>query len=213
MRYLLLILFFPVSLWAQDANQTMQRLAAKFKRVQSYAVSVRIDPHIAFIRILPVKASIRYRYPDHLDVKSAGISILPKSGISTFGTLFADPNAYTAVASGQEKINGKRVDVINLLPIAGEGDLILAKVWVDTNELLVLKSQLTTRSNGTVLTEFDYGKDAAFGLPAHRRFTVDVKKFKIPKGVATDINRGPAVDDGKQKTNTIDLYFGTYQVN
>ena len=44
---------------------------------------------------------------------------------------------------------------------------------------------------------------------------MDVKKFKIPKGVATDINRTNRKDDSNKttKTGTIEIYFSKYKVN
>jgi hypothetical protein len=47
------------------------------------------------------------------------------------------------------------------------------------------------------------------------KITIDVKKFKIPKGVATDINRtSRQVDDGKSTNKGfIILEFSQYQIN
>jgi hypothetical protein len=47
------------------------------------------------------------------------------------------------------------------------------------------------------------------------KITIDVKKFKIPKGVATDINRtSRQVDDGKStQKGSIEVIFGKYRVN
>jgi hypothetical protein len=210
-----LFICFPLFATAQQADELFARLTQKFKQVHHYEVKAQIKPNIPLIKILPVKASIQFTYPNTYKIKSAGISILPKNGFSELPLLFSQPNQFTAIASGNEQIQGIRAEIITLLPRANEGDLILAKIWVDTQSMLILKSLITSRSNGTILSEFEYGAEKNWGLPARMKVTIDVKKFKVPKGVATDINRtNRQADDGKStKKGSIELIFSTYRVN
>jgi hypothetical protein len=92
---------------------------------------------------------------------------------------------------------------------------VLAKIWVDVHEALILKSQITTRTNGTVVADYQYGKQKEFGLPDELTFSVDVKKFKIPKGVVIDINRSASPEKAKNqnKIGTIYIQFSNYSVN
>jgi hypothetical protein len=85
---------------------------------------------------------------------------------------------------------------------------------VDTDETLILKSQITTRTNGTVVTDYQYGKQKEFGLPDELTFSVDVKKFKIPKGVVVDINRSKTAEEPKNsgKTGKINIQFSNYSI-
>ena len=118
------------------------------------------------------------------------------------------------IASGKEVVDGTNATILTLLPIENEGDLILAKIWVDANSLLVLKSLISSRSNGSITSTFEYGTDKSWGLPEKMTLTMDVKKFKIPKGVATDINRTSKVsDDKKQPKGVIEIRFSKYKVN
>jgi hypothetical protein len=84
-----------------------------------------------------------------------------------------------------------------------------------TAKALVLQSQLTTKSQGTILIENTYGNMDQYGLPDKMVFTVDIEKFKIPKAVATDLNKsstekGTTKDDKKGK---ITLTFRNYVIN
>jgi outer membrane lipoprotein-sorting protein len=214
MKYWLLILF-PLFASGQQADELFARLTKKFKQVQHYQVVAQIKPNIPLIKILPVKAQVEFTYPNTFKIKSAGISILPKNGFSELPLLFSQPNQFTAIASGNEVIQGTRTEIITLLPRENEGDLVLAKIWVDTQSMVILKSVITSRSNGTIISEFDYTTEKAFGLPSRMKFTIDVKKFKIPKGVATDINRtNRQVDDGNStKKGSIEVIFSKYRVN
>jgi hypothetical protein len=101
------------------------------------------------------------------------------------------------------------------LPSNDAGEIVLAKIWVDTEEALILKSQITTRSNGTVVADYQYGKQKEYGLPDELTFSVDVKKFKIPKGVVADINRSKTVEEPKNsgKTGKINIQFSNYMIN
>jgi hypothetical protein len=214
MKYWLLICF-PFFASAQQADELFARLTQKFKQVHHYKVVAKIKPNIPLIKILPVKANVQFTYPNTYKIKSAGISILPKNGFSELPLLFSQPNQFTAIGSGNEIIQGVRAEIITLLPRANEGDLVLAKIWVDTQSMLILKSLITSRSNGTILSEFEYTTEKSWGLPARMKITIDVKKFKIPKGVATDINRtSRQVDDGKSTNKGfIILEFSQYQIN
>ncbi len=214
MKYLLLLLL-PFVGEAQQADEIFARLTQKFKQVRHYEVQAQIKPNIPLIKILPVKANVQFTYPNTYKIKSAGISILPKNGFSELPLLFSQPNQFTAIASGNEVIQGMRAEIITLLPLANEGDLVLAKIWVDTQSMVILKSLITSRSNGTILSEFEYTTEKKWGLPTRMKLTIDVKKFKIPKGVATDINRtSRQVDDGNStKKGSIEVIFAKYRVN
>ena len=205
----------PFMAGAQQADALFGQLVQKFKKVQHYEVSAQIKPNIPMIRILPVRATINFQYPNNYKIKSAGISILPKNGFSELPQLFAKPNQFTVIASGQEVVDGVNATILTLLPIENESDLILAKIWVNTKELLVLKSLITSRSNGSITSNFQYAEEKKWGLPSKMTFTMDVKKFKIPKGIATDINRTNREDDSNKttKTGTIEIYFSKYKVN
>lgn len=214
MKYWLLVCF-PFFASAQQADELFARLAQKFKQVHHYEVKAQIKPNIPLIRILPVKANVQFTYPNTYKIKSAGISILPKNGFSELPLLFSQSNQFTAIASGNEVIQSVRAEIITLLPLENEGDLVLAKIWVDTKSMVILKSLITSRSNGTILSEFDYTTEKSWGLPARMKITIDVKKFKIPKGVATDINRtSRQADDGKSTSKgSIIIEFSNYRIN
>lgn len=213
MKYLLLICL-PFLAGAQQADALFGQLVQKFKKVNHYEVQAQIKPNIPMIRILPVRANIQFQYPNTYKIQSAGISILPKNGFSELPQLFSKPEQFSVIASGKEMMEGVNTTILTLLPIENEGDLILAKIWVDPASLLVLKSLISSRSNGSVTSTFAYGSEKNWGLPEKMTLMMDVKKFKIPKGVATDINRtSKVVDDKKQPKGVIEIRFSKYRVN
>jgi hypothetical protein len=77
-----------------------------------------------------------------------------------------------------------------------------------------MKSQITTKSNGTVTTTYTYGDKVNFGLPSKLVFEIDVKKFKLPKSVAADINKSNTDKNNQTKTKgTITITLSNYKVN
>src|SRR4029078_11293724 len=89
------------------------------------------------------------------------------------------------------------------------------KFWVDTERSLVLRSQVTTRTNGSVTADYVFGQQSQCGLPDSVVFSVDVKRFKIPKAVSADINT-PASDNPKSAHpghGKITVAFRNYHVN
>jgi hypothetical protein len=149
-------------------------------------------------------------------IKSKGIAILPKQGFDDLLKALADTVSYSALYQGEENIRNTPVSVISIIPVSDTSDMILGKFWMDTKQSLVMRSQITTRTNGTILSEYVYGKFAQYALPDSMTVTVDTKKFKIPKAVAADINNynSNAKDPGKQsKKGRIMLSFSNYQIN
>jgi hypothetical protein len=142
-----------------------------------------------------------------------GIAILPKKGFTDLTALLKNKAAYNALFTGYEVIDGIKSESITLLPTDDSGEIVLAKIWVDPAADVILKSQITSRSNGTVLSTYEYGSEKAFGLPSEMNITVDVKKFKIPKGVVVDINRTAVAPVNTRKTGQIHLLLTNYVIN
>lgn len=206
-----------VTLSAQDANQIIRDVNQKFRKVKDYVVDVNIKTNIAFIKIPLVKAKLYYKQPDQLHIESKGIAILPRQGVDQLFKTLANPKSYTAMVQGTDKIGSINVTMLNIIPVEDTSDLILGKLWIDTERSLILKSQLTTRTNGTILVEYAFGKQADFALPDQLTFTIDTKKFKIPKAVAADLNNyntTPSTTEQKKASKgKIFMNFSNYLIN
>jgi hypothetical protein len=121
-----------------------------------------------------------------------------------------------AVSGGVKTIDDIKTNLISVIPTGETSEIILAKLWIDTKRDVIIRSQVTTRSSGTVLVDYSYGTEVQYGLPNQLVFTIDVKKFKMPKSVAADLNK---TDKQKQKTadkdqkGTITIKLTNYKVN
>ena len=212
---ILIVLILPLNLFSQDASQSIAELMAKMNRITDYSADAVIKSDIPLIKILAVRATIYFKQKDKFRIVSKGISILPKQGFVDISKLLSNMNEYTSMIAGYDNVSNIKAQIITIFPVNDTSDLILAKLWVDTDRDIILKSQITTRSSGTVTIEYFYKTQNEFGLPDSMVFIVDVKKFKIPKGVATDINRTSSVDELKKtaKTGRIFINLTNYKIN
>ncbi len=199
--------------FSQTPNQIINTVNERFNKVQNYKANVLITCLIPSINVNPIKANVIYKKPDQFKIKSTGILILPKQTSNFLFTSIADTTAFTAVKTGEEIIGGIKTSIINVIPNQDTSDLILGKFWIDAARGLVLKSQLTTKSQGTILIENTFGSMIQYALPDKMLFTIETQKFKLPKALTLDINRSATTntaDDGKGR---ITLLLSNYVVN
>lgn len=210
-----IVFIIPLNLFSQDASQSIAELMAKMNRITDYSAEAVIKSDIPLIKILAVRATIYFKQKDKFRIISKGIAILPKQGFVDISKLLSQIDGYTSMIAGYDNVSNIKAQIITIFPVNDTSDLILAKLWVDTDRDIILKSQITTRSSGTVTIEYSYKTQNEFGLPDNIVFIVDVKKFKIPKGVATDINRTSSVDELKKtaKTGRIFINLTNYKIN
>jgi outer membrane lipoprotein-sorting protein len=216
--YLLFIIGFvlPVASKAQDARQLLREVNKKFVMLNSYHADVLMNFNIPSVKMKSLKGKVFYKKPNKFRVKANGIFFLPKQNpLQSLSTILLDTSAYTAVASGYEMVSGKNCAVINLIPTKSNNDIVLAKFWIEEKNPLVLKSQVTTKNNGTIETENSYGKQARYALPDRMLITVEVAKMKVPKMLAVDLNKKSKekTDMNVKEKGTIELMMSNYKLN
>jgi hypothetical protein len=212
------LISFANSLFSQtkSAKQILNAVYSKMMVAKDYSVQANIKVDLPFVKMLPIDAKIYFKQKDKFKVESKSIAIVPRQGFDQITKMLNDTSGFDALISGEELIAGSQAIIINVIPQSDTSDLILGKLWIDVKKNVVLKSQLTTKSNGTILTEYTYGSQLSYGLPDLMTFTVDVKKFKIPKGVTADINNTKTSVDDKKKDNKkgkIFIKLTNYQIN
>lgn len=209
---ILLSFWFTLNAEAQSSPEAMQLIRSvnkRFDKVKDYTADAVIDTRISFLKILPQRAKVYYKQPNRFRLKSKGIAILPKQNLDALFSLTSNEKSYMAFSTGKEMIRGSSVISVNIVPLADTGDLVMAKVWIDAARELILRSQLTTRSNGTIVADYEHGSMADYALPDRITFTIEVKKFKIPRAVSADINS----TSSPKSTNTSNSGKGNILIN
>jgi outer membrane lipoprotein-sorting protein len=216
---MLLLWLVCADVYAQaDATQLYSKLRGKIDAIKDYVANVDMKIDVAFIRIPKLKGKLYFKAPDKMKLeRNGGISILPKNSINMTVNNLLPGAAATVIDMGTEMLGTRKVRVLKVVPDT-ESDIILSKIWVDENRLLALKTETTTRDNGTIKMELDFGKYETLSLPDKVTFYLDVKEFKLPKGVTMDYETQPANTkaDKPQKGNKkgkIQIHYIDYVVN
>ncbi len=203
--------------FGQSANAVIDKINAKLIAVKDYTVNANISADIPMIKIMPSNVKIYFKQKDKFKIESKGIVIVPKQGFTELNNFISNKSKYTAVFGESLVIRNVQTKLINIIPNESSGDIVLAKIWVDLSKSVIMKSQITTLSNGTVNVDYTYGDQIAKGLPSVMKFEIDVKKFKIPKSVASDINNTAndkkKAADKKRTKGTITITLSGYKIN
>ncbi|MCE2712174.1 MAG: hypothetical protein LW688_06495 [Cryomorphaceae bacterium] len=216
MRVLLLffLLFTFVQVNAQSANDLLNKVVAKIKTVKDYTATANVTADIPMIKILPSKAKIYFKQKDKFKVEAKGIVILPKQGFTDVNSFISNTKNYQSILGDSAVVNSTKTVLATVIPNGEGSEIILAKLWIDYARNVVMKSQITTKTNGTVTTTYTYGDKVSYGLPSKMVFEIDVKKFKLPKSVAADINnRDDKAKQDTRKKGTITVSLSNYSVN
>lgn len=211
------LIFLAFGSFGQKPEEVIEKITKKLEGVKDYTVNAHIAADIPMIQIMPSKAKIYFKQKDKFKIESKGISILPKQGFTELNAFLSAESKYTAMFGDSLKIRDVDTRLINLIPNSSSGEIILAKIWVDQKNNVIMRSQVTTQTNGTVKTDYKYGSQLNNGLPSELKFEIDVKKFKMPKSVAADINKSSS-DQKKKKSKprskgTITITLSDYLVN
>ncbi len=216
MKKTLVILFVLIGFnaFSQSANQILLITYNKFSKVKTFKNKVHVDFNIPSINIDTITGKSYYKAPLKFKFKFKGIAFLPKDNPFLIYNFIKDSSKYIAVLNGTEKIQKQNCKIINVIP-KEDGDVMMAKFWINPDNNCPLKMQITSKSNGVILIENFYSKYANLCLPDKTIFTIDMKKFKVPKMVSADINsKSTKSKDSSAKTSgTIEFTFRNYIVN
>jgi len=216
----LVMMFCSLAANAQQDTATalFEKLRTRLDVIKDYVADVRIKIDVSFMKVPPLSGKLYFKAPDKMKLeRNGGISILPKKNINlTLNSMFP-MGGVTVIDAGTDVVNGKAVRIIKVVP-EGESDIILTKIWVDEQRNLALRTETTTRDNGTVKMDLAFDKHIKQGLPDKVTVHLDVKEYKLPKGVTMDYDaneRVRAADKGdkKNKKGKIEINYINYEVN
>jgi outer membrane lipoprotein-sorting protein len=214
---LAVILYSITQAQTPNAKKLIAQINQKFQTVSDYSSDVQINFDIPSVKMSNIKAKVYYKKPNKFRIKAPGVLFLPKQNpMQQIQTMLNDTSAYTAIISGQEKVGSANCYIVNIIPIKPMNDLVLGKFWVDVNKVLILKSEVTTKNNGTLITLNTFGAQSNKALPDKMEIVMDVNKFKIPKMMALDINKKKAKGADKpneRETARIIITFLNYKIN
>ena len=217
-KLLILMLFTTVSL-AQNLKpeDVLDKVEQNFAQVNDYEVDVNIKVDVNFLKVPDAQATIYYKQPDKIRLKSEGFALLPKEGLnfSPYSFLKGD---YTAVFDREQEIDGHNCYQVKVIPLGDRGDLILTTLWVDKAGYIIRKIESTTKTNGTFSINLQYDDNMTYPLPSKMVFAFNIEKMQMPRGIAGDMDEGndakkESRNEGRTTTGKVYVHYSNYQVN
>ena len=199
-----------------DPQALIRAVNKKFMLVADYKANVAMQFQLPGVKMDQLSGQVFYKRPDKFRIKAKGLFFMPKQNpMQQVGKLLQDTASYTAVITGYETVQGRRCAMVNIIPLRQDMDLILGKFWIDVQTPLIYKSQITSKNNGTIESESQFGDMAAYALPSSMTIRLEMNKIKMPKMMAADLNKKssskPAAT-GKEK-GSITMRFSQYVLN
>lgn len=206
--------------YALDATKLYYTLRDKVLSVKDYSADVKMKIDVNFMKIPQLNGRLLFKSPDKMRLeRNGGISFLPKKNINlTLSNLIPIGNV-TVIDLGEEQMNGQKVRVVKVIPEDDISNIVLSKVWINETDLVAVRAETTTRNEGTVIMELKFGNYTKYALPDRMTIHMDLKDFKMPKGVTMDYDdataapKPPKEMDGKHKKGTIQINYLHYEIN
>ena len=198
---------------AQTANQILFRSVRQFEQVNDFKSKLEVDFQLPSINIQKMEGKVFYRKPDKYKVKLTGVAFLPKQNPFALFQILKDSSKYLAVMGERSLIQKVNCYSIQVIP-QNDPDLVLAKLWIEVNTGVVMKSEMTTKTAGTVISSYQYGNQKKYALPDKIAFQVDMRTFKLPKMIAVDLNnKRKDTNENASAVGKIEFTFSEYSIN
>ena len=202
---------------SQDINQLVEKVKAKLNKVNDYEANGKMKTNVAFLKVPIANIKVYFKKPDKLKIKNEkGVSFVPKGAVNINLANTLNSSKYTILDGGVDKVGGKAVKVVKLLPEDDNAEVVLSTLYIDETNLVILKAKTTTKDNGTYELEMTYNKYIEYGLPDKVIFSFNTKDYKLPKGVTFDFDDGTSGktdDKTKNKRGKAELSFSSYTIN
>ena len=201
----------------QPVDELVKKVRNKLGKVKDYQANGRMKTNVLFLKVPVATVKVYYKNPNQLKIKNEkGISFIPKGAVTINMTNILSGNSFTAIDGGLAMIGSKNVRIVKLLPNDESNDLVLATVYIDEKDLVILRAKTTTRDNGSYELEMTYGKYTEYGLADKVIFTFNTKDYKMPKGVTFDFDDGEqekAMKKMKDRKGKVEIAYSNYVIN
>jgi outer membrane lipoprotein-sorting protein len=214
---LCLFILTGIKISAQDIKTLLKQVKDKYDKVNDYTADGKLKTNVVFIKAPIASVKIYYKKPDKLKIKNEkGVSFIPKGSVNINLNNILGLENFEAIASGTEKINDTICKVVKIFPLSDEENITRATLYIDEKQLVVMKSVISTKENGTYELIMTYKNYTSYGLPDKVQFTFSTKEYKLPKGISIDYDNGTdkdKADKEKSKKGKVEITYTNYVIN
>jgi outer membrane lipoprotein-sorting protein len=204
--------------FSQDVKALLQKVKTKYDLVNDYTANGKLKTNVLFIKAPIANVKIYYKKPDKIKIQNEkGVSFIPKGSVNINMNNVLGLKDFEAVAGGVEKVNGVECKVVKIFPLNDNDNISRATLYIDEKQMLVVKSVISTKENGTYELVMTYKKYAAFGLPDKAEVSFNTKDYKLPKGITIDYDNGADAGTKQQKDKSkkgkVEIIYTDYTIN
>ncbi len=216
--WLLFLCLYSLPVFAGDANELFYALRTKVLSVKDYTADVKMKIDVTYMRIPELKGTLYFKSPDKLRLeRHGGLSVFPKKNINLTLVNLIPAGQVMVLDMGYATRAGKKERILKVVPEDDQSNIVLSKIWVDEENMLALRTETTTRNDGTVIMDLEFGNYIPYALPDKVTILMDVKDYKLPKGMAMDyISENEVESKAKASKGTkgsIQITYLKYAVN
>lgn len=217
--YAISVALYTFSSFAQEnktseAEQLVSALKKKLSAIKDFQVDLGITIELEYLNIPDAKAQYFYKAPNKSRVISEGFGLLPKQGIGLPTNDILNV-AHTALISGSEEYEGKKLTKVKIIPADEASEVILSTLWVEEKSLLIYKISTSTRK-GTLDMVFNYATpEQKYGLPKSTIVQFVLPQFALPKSLTGDLqkNNRAQKDMKKDVKGKAIVTYSNYRIN
>lgn len=215
--YIKFFLIICINSVSAQSDPLIEKVNQKLSLVNDYVAEGVMKTNVSFIKATVGKVKVYFKKPNSLLIKKeSGISLLPKGGVSLSLNSLLNTKQYTTIPAGVQVVDGRKLNVIKLIPIDDKLDWVIATLWIDPIENLVYKTATTTKDNGSYEIQMQYGNYANYGLASKIVFSFNTKDYKLPNGVTLEFgsdDEGVKKNSNKNKKGSIEITYNKYLIN
>ncbi|MBI3137750.1 MAG: hypothetical protein HYZ15_04115 [Sphingobacteriales bacterium] len=202
---------------AQGAKELLQKVKAKYDKVDDYTATAKMKTNVVFIKAPVATIKVYYKKPDKIKIKNeSGVSFIPRGSANVNMNNVLGLSDFEAVEGGMEKTGGVNCKVIRIFPLSDEESITRATLYIDESRLLVIRSVISTKENGTYELGMSYKKYAEWGLPDKVELSFNTRDYKLPKGVTIDYDNGTGKEkagEATPKKGKVEISYTSYIIN
>ena len=208
---LLLLTINSFAVQADDATKLFYTLRTKILTVKDYTADVRMKIDVSYLKIPQLKGTLLFKSPDKMRLeRHGGLSLLPKKNINLTISNLIPSGQVSVIDMGSTVVKGKKLRIVKVIPEDDVTNIVLTKIWIDETNLLAVRAETTTRNDGTVIMDLEFGNYINYALPDKVTIFMDLKDYKLPKGITMDYNNET---EPIAKTKTSKTQKGTIQIS
>ncbi len=215
MKRIIFYLFLSTLIFGQskDPYAILNKVKASFAKVKDYKADISVKVNMEYLKVPDMKATMYFKQPNKTKLDSKEFAMLPKQAFNFSPTAMLEKD-FSAIYVKQDKIDGRTMHVVKVIPNSDSAIIILSTVWIDAEKNLVRRVESTARRGGSTQIELMYDNNFQYPLPKKILFSLDVPKLQFiqdPRNKKLDTNK----KSGQKTTErgSVEIFYSNYKVN